>query len=1186
MYLKSMELHGFKSFANKIVLEFHNGITGIVGPNGSGKSNVSDAVRWVLGEQSARSLRGAAMTDVIFSGTENRKPLSYAYVSITLDNSDHVLPVEYNEVTIARRVYRSGESEYLMNGVQCRLKDVNELFYDTGIGKEGYSIIGQGQIERILSGKPEERRELFDEAVGIVKYKKRKAAAIKKLHEEEDDLERIRDILGELERQVGPLEKQAETAREFLKKRDALKRLDVNMYLLDMSRLEEENTENEKKYRIAKDQLTAVYAQNETIKKQFAALEEKLKQADGVIEQLRNEMSETDLKKEKLEGQIRLLEEQIRFADESEHSLAQRKQNLEDVKAEHEKQKLDYEKKKQEVEGQLRAIREQLVEAKKSYGQVEETIAGANATIEKDNRLLHQLLNEKADLKSGQQRNKTLREQTTIRRSQLTQRILSRKTREEELARIFETAHEQYLEITEKVKTLKASLEEMQQKDFEWRSKRQEAKDQLSGIREELTKKRARLDSLKNIAERYEGYGHAIRKVMEQKDEIHGIHGVVADLIHVEKRYEVAIETALGGNIQNIVTEDEACAKELIRFLKKGRHGRATFLPLTAVKKREEFPHPKALKEPGIIGLADELVSHDKIYDGILSSLLGRVIVADTIDHALALAKNYHYTLHIVTLEGEYLRPGGGLTGGSFKNNSNLLGRGRELDVLKEEIAQLEEQQEECKKRLDEVETARTLLAEDKKEVEHSLSEARLEENTAGLTLRRSKEQVEESKKAFGSLEEESHNIEAQLQEIDEGEKKAAEDLSQLDEKEKQLNQEIADNQRILAEISDVVNQNRENVSKIQVQEASIEASVKNVEENLERIVLEIAKDQENIASLDQENLDNQKGSDEKKAQIQEIKKTIEAAGKSHDELKTSYQKALEQKEEWNTSHKGFFDQKEKIAADITGLEKEIYRLESLREKNESSSMGLNSYMWEQYELTLHAAKELRDESLSDASALRKEIKELKNSIRMMGDVNVHAVEEYAEVSQRYTFLKTQHDDLMDTKEKLITVIEELDTGMREQFTAGFADIQREFDAVFKQLFGGGHGKLELMEGEDLLESGIRIIAQPPGKRLQNMMQLSGGEKSLTAIALLFAIQNLKPSPFCLLDEIEAALDDSNVDRFAGYLHKLTKNTQFIVITHRRGTMNSADRLYGITMQEKGISTLVSVNLIEDKLDA
>jgi chromosome segregation protein len=346
MYLKSMELHGFKSFANKIVLDFHNGITGIVGPNGSGKSNVADAVRWVLGEQSARSLRGAAMTDVIFSGTENRKPLSYAYVSITLDNSDHVLPVEYNEVTIARRVYRSGESEYLMNGVQCRLKDVNELFYDTGIGKEGYSIIGQGQIERILSGKPEERRELFDEAVGIVKYKKRKAAAIKKLHEEEDDLERIRDILGELERQVGPLEKQAETAREFLKKRDALKRLDVNMYLLDMSRLEEENAENEKKYRIAKDQLTAVYAQNETIKKQFADLEEKIKQADGVIEQLRNEMSETDLKKEKLEGQIRLLEEQIRFADESEHSLAQRKQNLEDVKAEHEKQKLDYEKKK------------------------------------------------------------------------------------------------------------------------------------------------------------------------------------------------------------------------------------------------------------------------------------------------------------------------------------------------------------------------------------------------------------------------------------------------------------------------------------------------------------------------------------------------------------------------------------------------------------------------------------------------------------------------------------------------------------------------------------------------------------------------------------------------------------------------------------------------------------------------
>ncbi|MBQ5485328.1 MAG: chromosome segregation protein SMC, partial [Lachnospiraceae bacterium] len=645
MYLKSMELQGFKSFANKIVLDFHNGITGIVGPNGSGKSNVADAVRWVLGEQSARSLRGAAMTDVIFSGTENRKPLSYAYVAITLDNSDHVLPVEYNEVTIARRVYRSGESEYLMNGVQCRLKDVNELFYDTGIGKEGYSIIGQGQIERILSGKPEERRELFDEAVGIVKFKKRKAAAIKKLQEEEDDLERIRDILGELERQVGPLEKQADTAREFLKKREALKRLDVNLYLLDMKRLEGEKKETEEKYRIAQDQLSSVHQQNEAIKEQYGALEEKIRFADEQIEKLRNEMSDTDVQKEKLEGQIRLLEEQIRFADESENSLEQRKKALTLAKEEHEKQKNDFLQKQQEVLARLEDVRGRLAEVKKAYEEADQTIANANLTIEKDNQLLRQLLNEKADLKSGQQRNKTLREQTTIRRSQLTQRILSRKTREEELSRLFEEAHQKYIDVTENLKQQQDKLEDIQQQDIELRSKLSSAREELSGLREELTKKRAKLDSLKNIAERYEGYGHAIRKVMEQKDQIPGIHGVVADLIHVEKKYETAIETALGGNIQNIVTEDEVCAKELIRFLKKGRHGRATFLPITAVKKREEFPHPKALKEEGIIGLADELVSSDSVYDGILSSLLGRVIVADTIDHGLALAKKYHYSL-------------------------------------------------------------------------------------------------------------------------------------------------------------------------------------------------------------------------------------------------------------------------------------------------------------------------------------------------------------------------------------------------------------------------------------------------------------------------------------------------------------------------------------------------------------
>ncbi len=1186
MYLKSMELQGFKSFANKIVLDFHNGITGIVGPNGSGKSNVADAVRWVLGEQSARSLRGAAMTDVIFSGTENRKPLSYAYVAITLDNSDHVLPVEYNEVTIARRVYRSGESEYLMNGVQCRLKDVNELFYDTGIGKEGYSIIGQGQIERILSGKPEERRELFDEAVGIVKFKKRKAAAIKKLQEEEDDLERIRDILGELERQVGPLEKQADTAREFLKKREALKRLDVNLYLLDMKRLEGEKKETEEKYRIAQDQLSSVHQQNEAIKEQYGALEEKIRFADEQIEKLRNEMSDTDVQKEKLEGQIRLLEEQIRFADESENSLEQRKKALILAKEEHEKQKNDFLQKQQEVLARLEDVRGRLAEVKKAYEEADQTIANANLTIEKDNQLLRQLLNEKADLKSGQQRNKTLREQTTIRRSQLTQRILSRKTREEELSRLFEEAHQKYIDVTENLKQQQDKLENIQQQDIELRSKLSSAREELTGLREELTKKRAKLDSLKNIAERYEGYGHAIRKVMEQKDQIPGIHGVVADLIHVDKKYETAIETALGGNIQNIVTEDEVCAKELIRFLKKGRHGRATFLPITAVKKREEFPHPKALKEEGIIGLADELVSSDSVYDGILSSLLGRVIVADTIDHGLALAKKYHYSLHIVTLEGEYLRPGGGLTGGSFKNNSNLLGRGRELDVLQEEIDTILAKRKESEHRLEEIETARALLSDDRKEAEQALSQARLDENTAGLTLRRCKEQVEESRKASGSLDEESRTIEEQLKEIDAGEKKSEEDLKLLDEKEEALNREIEENQKILADLSQVVTEHRQTVSQIQIEEASALAGVSNVKENIERIELELLKDQKNVESLEQENQNNRKEAGEKKAAIEELQKTIEAAGKAQGSLQESYRQAVKQKEEWNLQHKGFFEQKEKIASDISGLEKEIYRLENIREKNEGSTQGLNSYMWEQYELTLHGAEDLRDESLTDLSAIRRDIKDLKNAIRMMGDVNVHAIEEYAEVSSRYTFLKTQHDDLMDTKEKLVTVIEELDSGMREQFTAGFADIQKQFDEVFRQLFGGGHGKLELVEGEDLLESGIRIIAQPPGKKLQNMMQLSGGEKSLTAIALLFAIQNLKPSPFCLLDEIEAALDDSNVDRFAGYLHKLTKNTQFIVITHRRGTMNAADRLYGITMQEKGISTLVSVNLIEDKLDA
>ena len=1185
MYLKSIELYGFKSFANKIVFDFHNGITGIVGPNGSGKSNVADAVRWVLGEQSAKQLRGASMQDVIFAGTENRKPLSYAYVAITMDNSDHLLPVDYEEVTVARRVYRSGESEYLLNGVPCRLKDVHELFYDTGIGKEGYSIIGQGQIEKILSGKPEERRELFDEAVGIVKYKKRKTATCKKLESERENLVRVNDILRELERQIGPLERQAETARAYLKKKEELKNLDVNAFLLETKRLEGQLGQIEKNYRIADEQMTAQKDQQERIREQYSALEQNMSELDGQIEEIRQQQSDATLAKGRLENQIRLLEEQIRMAEGSDESLASRRQTLEREKAEKEEQKLQYEAQRAELEEQLKTAREQLDMARAAHEKLQEQIRACNDKIAEDQQQILSLLNEKTRIASEEQRFDTMTEQTNIRKSGLAKRLMKRKTEETDLEETLGNCQKEMEEAEEALSTLQNKEKEFSQQYVSWKNKLREANETLQKERDTYHRQASRLESLKNIAERYDGYGNSIRKVMEQKKNHPGILGVVSDLIQVDKKYETAIETALGGNIQNIVTEDEETAKKMIRFLKEHRYGRATFLPLTSVDGSGRFHGDEALKEPGIIGLASDLVRSDETYRGIVAYLLGRVLVAEDIDAAIAVAKKNHYSLHIVTLEGEYLSPGGSMTGGSFRNNSNLLGRNREIEDLQKQLDQLRESIKKREERVSEIETAQALLEQDRSENRTKMQQAALRCNTAQISLQQAKDQKAESENAFRSLSSESEELDRQLAQIVEGRKENARLLGELEEKEKNLKEEIAASRKREEEMNAGEKEASGEVSRVQLDEAGARQKVSFVMENLERIAAEIQKHQDDIQKLIQEAGASKEEQAKRRQDMEEIKKTIAASDGTFAELEEKLKAAQARKEEMNASYKGCFQQREEISQEIARLDKEIYQLNSQREKAEQALEYQRNYMWEEYELTLHAAMELRDETMEDLPALKRQISSVKDEIRHMGNINVNAIEEYKEVSERYEFLKGQHDDLVEAEATLLGIIEDLDTGMRKQFSEGFANIQKEFDRAFQQLFGGGKGTLELVEGEDILESGIRIIAQPPGKKLQNMMQLSGGEKSLTAIALLFAIQNLKPSPFCLLDEIEAALDDSNVGRFARYLHKLTKNTQFIIITHRRGTMNAADRLYGITMQEKGVSTMVSVNLIESDLD-
>ena len=640
----------------------------------------------------------------------------------------------------------------------------------------------------------------------------------------------------------------------------------------------------------------------------------------------------------------------------------------------------------------------------------------------------------------------------------------------------------------------------------------------------------------------------------------------------------------MGGNIQNIVTEDEETAKKMISFLKENRLGRATFLPLTSVDGKGSFKNMDALKEPGVIGLANTLVKTEEKYKGVTAYLLGRVIVTENIDFAIKLAKKNHYSLHIVTLEGEYLSPGGSMTGGAFRNNSNLLGRNREIEELEELISKSEQKIKESRNRLEDIKTAQSLLVDDIEANKAELQEQLILQNTAKMNVDRAAAQKNESENVYAGLIAENHEIEKQLQEINDNKAKISEEIEYVKNRESQIEEENKNFQQILDAKSADVESATNAVSQVTLELAGIRQKAEFVMENLTRIQSEIRRfDDEREGVLNEAK--NAKADVEKKRQdIEEIKKTILNSTDYQKEQENALKEHTRKKEEMSASYKGFFQKQEDVSRKIADLDKEIYRLNSQREKLEEAGNYQTNYMWEEYELTLHAAMELRNEAFSDLTDLKKQIAGIKDDIRKLGDVNVNAIEDYKEISERYGFLKGQHDDLIEAEKTLVGIIEELDTGMRKQFMEKFAEIQREFDKVFKELFGGGKGTLELVEDEDILECGIRIIAQPPGKKLQNMMQMSGGEKSLTAISLLFAIQNLKPSPFCLLDEIEAALDDSNVSRFAKYLHKLTKSTQFIVITHRRGTMAAADRLYGITMQEKGVSTLVSVNLIDDDL--
>ena len=1184
MYLKSIEIQGFKSFANKIVFEFHNGITGIVGPNGSGKSNVADAVRWVFGEQKVKQLRSASMQDVIFSGTETRKPQGFASVAITLDNADHQLAIDYDEVTVSRRLYRSGESEYRINGSPCRLKDINELFYDTGIGKEGYSIIGQGQIDKILSGRPEDRRELFDEAAGIVKFKRRKADALKKLEDEEQNLVRVKDILSELEKQVGPLEKQAAAAKEYFRLREELRCLDANLFLQEMEAISKQQRELEERRETVSGDMEGSKTESEALLAEYDRLEEEIRKLDAATAAKQQELNETLLDSGNKEGQINVLREQIRAVERNEEltkerieAVSREIQDKEQERAAQQTEKEGLSKRAEALLNSLTAAQEELSEAAIRADSLEQAITDGKAE-------LIEALNEKSGLSVKKQRYDTMLEQIQVRGSEVAGKLLQMKSEEEGWER-------RILEQEKKAAVLKAQIEARSRQAKALEAETAETAKALRDLSRELNNTQqdyhmahTKYESLRNLSERYEGYGNSIRRVMEARTQISGVRGVVADLIDVPKEYETAVETALGGSIQNIVTDTEQTAKRLIEYLKKNRYGRATFLPLNAVSGREEGFSSQILSEPGVLGPASSLVQAKEEYQGLVRYLLGRVLVVDHVDHAIALAGKYHHTLRLVTLEGELFNPGGSMSGGAFKNSSNLLGRKREMEELKERCRQALMKVDEIQKETVETEKAQAEKIKELESAKELLQKEYLEENTALGELSRLKEKKRELGDSTKDLRQEAGQLEEQRGELSERLHEIETEIARLESENEEKNQKLLE----AGEALEAVRAEREaasaKLSSLQVEAANFHQQEYFIEQNIRRLTEEmerLAAEQDGLKAGGEE---GRQSVSEKTGQIQALLALIEEAGQKADGLRAEMEEQRIKKDGFQEQRSGFFAKREELTERISQLDKDLFRLQSQKEKLEEKQESFVEYLWSEYELTYSTAEELKEEPARPVSELKKRIAENKGAVKALGNVNVNAIEDYREVSGRYEFMKSQYEDLMAAREALTAVITELDTGMRRQFTEKFGQISAEFNRVFRELFGGGHGSLTLMEDEDILEAGIQIISQPPGKKLQNMMQMSGGEKALTAIALLFAIQNLKPSPFCLLDEIEAALDDSNVERYAKYLHKLTKHTQFIVITHRRGTMVAADRLYGITMQEKGVSTLVSVNLIENDL--
>ena len=1181
MYLKKIETQGFKSFANRIVMEFAPGIMGIVGPNGSGKSNVADAVRWVLGEQSARQLRGSNMQDVIFAGTESRRPMSYAFVSLTIDNSDRSLPLDYDEVVVSRQVFRSGESEYRLNGNICRLRDVYETFYDSGIGKEGYSIIGQGQIEKVLSNKPEERRQMFDEAAGIVRYKKRRDITQKKLDSERISRERIEDIVRELEKQVGPLEKQSAKAKMYLKLRDELKEYEVGVFAMEAQTLENKLEEARKNRETVGHDLENVSTQLEHLKERYDHLSDENETLDKNLVRIQGQLADLRVANENREGRIGLLSEQIKAAETNSDLIDERVRDYDAAIARSESEREGYFRSKNEVDRQQDQVDDKITALEEEEESVNESVKELEYQIEQGNKAMMSSLDRKAEVSSSLAALKAREEQNALRIEAI--------RKEQEAGESYLAAVQQDYEVLKNTlnqaeseeKVLKDALKTDRDRSNELSIDCRKSEDELHRLQRELSAVKARKENLWNLIERYDGFGGSVKSIMDAKDRFPGICGVVADLISTEKKYEIAIETVLAGRAQNIVTESEEEAKRIIEYLKEKRLGRATFLPLDAVRGDRGLSRPEAAREKGALGTAASLVKNDKRYDGIVRFLLGQTLVVDHMDNALAIARKYDHRLSLVTLEGEYLTPGGVISGGAYRNSSNLLGRRREFAECETEEKKLSSAARQAEKEIEDGRQEFNVLDQKIRRNDTTLRDLLVK--TAALKaqnesrrqeIERSRERTEAQKKEVLKLTEEQEKLRVQQQsfhqnvsELDEGSENLRSEVMELAIRLDRLKADSQDKSKLLEDL-------RVSFSNLAQRGDFLLDSIRRCNEEIDRIKAdkqELLKGQISVEDVVKE----------RESEISQLKADIEDARAAIKTLESRYEEDEVLREEKRQEQQNCFEDREALTQRVNELDKENFRLESAEQRLEEQIEKQAEYLWTEYEMTPSQAKAISNPEIGSPAEVRRFIAQKKREIKELGPVYVDAIEKYKEVSERYEFLKGQRDDLIKAEGELTGLIRDLEKGMREQFKSQFVLIQAEFAKVFSDLFAGGKGTIALEDENDVLSSGVIINAQPPGKKLQNMMQLSGGEKALTAIALLFAIQNLKPSPFCLLDEIESALDEPNVKRFADYLFRLRETTQFLIITHRRGTMEMADRLYGITMQEKGVSALVSVSLTD-----